>query len=63
MSEIQGKSRYPGNAAALIHSLAWVRGRQYSIPWKTTGREETEKNVPHRKVIGSMIRLLKIARL
>ena len=46
-----------------MHSLAWVNGRQYSTAWKTGLRLDTEKNVPHRKVIGRMIRLLKVAML
>lgn len=43
--------------------LEWVRGRQYRIAWKIGSSEDTEKNVPHRKVIGRMIRLLKVAML
>lgn len=43
--------------------LECVSGRQYSMPWKMGSREDTEKNVPHRKVIGRMTRLLKVAML
>lgn len=56
-----------GNAvprlAALMHSLACVNGRQYNNAWKNTGKDDTEKNVPHRNVIGSMTTLLKVAML
>jgi hypothetical protein len=43
--------------------LAWVRGRQYRMAWKMGSRDDTEKKVPHRKVIGRMTRLLKVAML
>ena len=33
------------------------------MPWKTGCRADTEKNVPHRNVMGRMIRLLNVARL
>lgn len=58
-SDIHGNERYSGNAAALRHWLEWVRGRQYRIVWNTTGSDDTEKNVPHRKVMGNTTRLLK----
>ena len=62
--EIQGNSGMaPGRAAALMHSLAWVNGRQYRIAWKIGSSEETEKNVPQRNVMGRMIRLLNVPML
>ena len=53
-----GNDRYSGRAAALRHRLEWVNGRQYNIAWNTTGKDDTEKNVPQRNVIGRTTRLL-----
>ena len=57
-NDTHGNDRYSGNAAALRQRLEWVNGRQYSMAWNTAGNEDTEKNVPQRKVIGRTTRLL-----
>ena len=44
-------------------SLEYVSGKQYRMPWNTGFRSATEKNVPHRNVMGRMMRLLKVAML
>lgn len=57
--EIQGNS-HP-NAEALIHPLACVKGMTYRMYWNIGGNIDTEKKVPHKNVIGRMIKLLNVA--
>ena len=47
-------------AAALKHSLECVSGKTYSTAFAASGNRLKEKNVPARKVIGTITRLLKV---
>ncbi len=48
------------NAAARRDSLEWVSGRTYKTAFAASGNWLKEKKVPHRKVIGSITKLLKV---
>lgn len=49
------------SAAALKQMLEWVSGSAYKPIFNAKGTWFTEKKVPPRNVIGSNIRLLKVA--
>jgi hypothetical protein len=56
--DTQGKAS--PNAAARKHTLDWVKGRADNTIFAASGSWLNEKNVPHRKVIGRITKLLKV---
>ena len=51
------------NALSLRRALEYVSGSAYNIVCIQSGIDDTEKNVPHRNVIGRITNVLKVVML